>query len=333
MPGPGYGYFDRPEQAIANSKNSQSSSFLNFPLNIGAHSILLAFNKYAFVPPGERGLNSLDGGSIRNRRAGGFGPIPRGTDVIQLPLPANIQDTYNVRTSGNDLGVGGGYAAEGAAGFAGAGDITAGALGGILGNALPQVNWQQILNPDLDQASKNVSFLGRRAIDSLLSGAGRAVDQGLGNTVNPKSSLFFEGVNLKQFDFSWTLAPTESAESNRIRDIITTIRRNILPTYGSAVGLNKVLLNYPSTVDIFFLGIDDSYFFKYKTCMVQQFQNNYTPNGLAIVTGGKPAMVSMNMTLMEMDIHTSEDYGGVGSGTGATISTEDAMPLQVTGAR
>jgi len=309
----------RPEKVIADSRSSQSSNFLNFPLNIGAHSILLAFNKYAFVPPGERGLNTLAGGSSRNR-AGQFGPVPNGTDVIQLPLPANIQDTYSVRVAGHDMGIGGAAIASGASQFAGAGDISTGALGNILGEALPSVNWQQVLNPDLDQASRNVSFLGRRAIDSLLSGASRAVDQGLGNTVNPKSSLFFEGVNLKQFDFNWTLAPTESAESDRIRDIITTIRRNILPTYGSAVGLNKVLLNYPSTVDIFFLGVDDNYFFKYKTCMVQQFQNNYTPNGLSVVTGGKPAMVSMNMTLMEMDIHTSEDYGGVSTGNSGSIS-------------
>ena len=83
-----------------------------------------------------------------------------------------------------------------------------------------------------------------------------------------------------------------------------------MPSYGNAVGLNKVLLNYPSTVDIFFLGVDDQYFLYYKTCMVQQFATNYTPNGLAFVAGGKPAMVTMNMTLMEMDIHTSEDYGG-----------------------
>jgi len=319
----------RPEQVISNSKNSQSSNFLNFPLNIGAHSVLLAFNKYSFVPPGERGLNTLSGGSSRNR-AGQFGPVPNGTDVIQLPLPANIQDTYSVRVAGSDMGIAQSAVATGASQFAGAGDLTVSNLGNVLGNLIPGVDLSSILNSDIDQASKNLSFLGRRSIDKLLAGSGKAIDQGLGNTVNPKSSLFFEGVNLKQFDFNWTLAPTENAESDRIRDIITTIRRNILPTYGSAVGFNKVLLNYPSTVDIFFLGIDDGYFFKYKTCMVQQFQNNYTPNGLAVVTGGKPAMVSMNMTLMEMDIHTSEDYGGV-STTNASVSNLTAGDQIISG--
>jgi hypothetical protein len=65
--------------------------------------------------------------------------------------------------------------------------------------------------------------------------------------------------------------------------------------------------------------------------MVQQFQNNYTPNGLAVVTGGKPAMVSMNMTLMEMDIHTSEDYGGVSTGNAGTVSSLVAGDQAISG--
>jgi hypothetical protein len=44
--------------------------------------------------------------------------------------------------------------------------------------------------------------------------------------------------------------------------------------------------------------------------MVQGFTVNYTPNGLALVKGGKPAIVGLNMTLVEADIHTSEDFGG-----------------------
>lgn len=301
-----------PNQYIARQKASQETRFLQFPLDIGAHSMLLVFNKYAFIPPGDprSGLNRLVSGSATNR-SGIVGPVPTDNDVIQLPIPANLQDIYSLKVQGNELGIAGAEVATGMSSFAGAGDIGATNLINSLGQALPQVNWRQIFNPDLEEASRNAAFLGRRSVDNLLPGAGRAIDQGLGNTVNPKASLYFEGVNLKQFDFSWTLAPTESAESDRIKDITNTIKRHVLPTYGNAVGLNKVLLNYPSTVDIFFLGVDDSHFMYFKRCMVQQFTVNYTPNGLAFVSGGKPAMVSINMTLMEMDIHTAEDYGGV----------------------
>lgn len=300
----------QPNQYIARQKASQETRFLQFPLDIGAHSMLLVFNKYDFIPPGENGLNRLVAGSASNR-SGITGPIPTGNDVIQLPIPANLQDVYSLRVQGNDLGFAGAEVATAVSRFAGAGDLDARQLGSALSEAIPQVNWNQILNPDLDEASRNIAFLGRRTIDNTLPGAGRAIDQGLGNTVNPKASLYFEGVNLKQFDFNWTLAPTESAESDRIRDITNTIKRHVLPTYGTAVGFDRVLLNYPSTVDIFFLGVEDSHFMYFKRCMVQQFSVNYTPNGLSFVTGGKPAMVNINMTLMETDIHTAEDYGGV----------------------
>ena len=76
---------------------------------------------------------------------------------------------------------------------------------------------------------------------------------------------------------------------------------------------NKLLLNYPSVVDIFFFGIDQSYFVYYKTCMVDSFNINFAPNGLAFVAGGKPAAVTMDMSVTEMDIHTSEDYTGQSS--------------------
>lgn len=311
----------RPEAVISQNKNNESTRFLSFPLNIGAHSVLLVFNKYKFVAPGERGLRDDIG--INGRNAGQLlGNIPSGIDAIQLPLPANIQDTYSLRVQGGDMGLAGAAVAEAASSFSGAGDLGIKNLLGVLSKSLPQVNWNDILNPNIESASKNLSFLGRRSIDSLLPGAGRNIDAGLGNTVNPKAAIYFEGVNLKQFDFRWNLAPTEVAESDRLRDITNVIRKNVLPTYGNAVGLNKVLLNYPSTVDIYFLGVEQQYFLYYKTCMVQQFETNYTPNGLTFVGGGKPAMITMGMTLMEMDIHTSEDYGGVstnnisfGSGT------------------
>ena len=308
-----------PDLVISNNKANLTPKFLSFPPNIGAHSILLVFNKYTFVPPGERGLNRL--GS--NNRSGITGPILIGIDAIQLPLPANIQDTYSIRINPGEMGIAGAEIARAASALAGAGDIGADALTSALVAGLPNVNVSSVTDTDLGAISRNLAFLGRRSIDSLSPNAGRSVDAGLGNTVNPKAALFFEGVALKQFDFRWTLAPTEFSESDRIRDIINTIRRHSLPTYGNAIGLNKVLLNYPSTVDIYFLGIEQQYFLYYKTCMIQSFDTNFTPAGLAFVAGGKPAMVSIGMNLMETDIHTSEDYDGVSTNN---VSVGTSLP-------
>jgi hypothetical protein len=52
----------------------------------------------------------------------------------------------------------------------------------------------------------------------------------------------------------------------------------------------------------------------FKRAMVSQFEVNYAGAGMpAFVEGGKPAVVTMTMNLTEIDIHTSEDYGGASS--------------------
>lgn len=278
--------------------------------------MLMVFNQYKYVAPGQRGLNKLG----NTGRGNVTGPTPAGKTTIELPLPANLFDAYNVRVQGYDAELTGALVAGAASQFAGAGDLSLGnvatALGGVLSGT--GLNPASILSSDMGDISRNVAFLGRRNIPSNL---GRSVDTGLGNTINPKTSLYFDGVNLKQLSFDWNLAPQDARESDVIRDITNTIKRNMLPTYGTAVGFSQALLNYPSTVDIFLLGVDQQYYMYFKTSMIQGFNVNYTPHGLAVVKGGKPAMVSLSMTLVEADIHTAEDYGGSSTFAPSVVET------------
>jgi hypothetical protein len=300
---------NRPQPAIRNSKASQTTQNLRFPIyDQGAHRILMVFNSYEYKPPGQRALNKL--GFLG--RSGITGPLPiepKNKSFIELPLPVNIEDSYNIRVQGYDAEISGALAASAASQFAGAGDLSLGNIISAAGGALSGTGLDpsSLFSSDIGDISRNVAFLGRR---NLPTNIGRAVDTGLGNTVNPKASLYFDGVNLKQFNFTWTLAPQDAAESDLIRDISNAIKRNILPSYGNAIGLTQSLLNYPSTVDLFFLGIDQQYFVYYKTCMAQSLNISYTPSGLAIVKGGKPAIITMNMNFIESDIHTAEDYDG-----------------------
>lgn len=308
---------DRPQSAKRASQQSQTIQSLRFPIhNQGAHRMLMIFSSYKYVAPGQRGLNKLG----NTGRSNITGPTPAGKTTIELPLPTNLEDSYNVRVQGYDAELTGALVAGAASQFAGAGDLSAGNIATALGGALSGtgLNPESLLSPDMGDISRNVAFLGRRNLPSNL---GRAIDTGLGNTINPKTSLYFDGVNLKQLTFTWNLAPQDARESDVIRDITNTIKRNMLPSYGTAIGFTQALLNYPSTVDIFLLGVDQQYYMYFKTCMIQGFNVNYTPNGLAIVKGGKPAIVGLSMTLVEADIHTAEDYGGSSTFAPSVVET------------
>ena len=309
---------------IERRRRQRNNNILQFPDDLGAHAMLMLFRKYEYVKPGVRRLNRVSDETLSTSNLSGM-------DNIMVPLPSNIADKYSVRLSRFDQEVTGDLVSSAAAGINASGNVgdalssgfnNAVGLAELAGAALqsapnitelPSKLLNAFMGADAGKMSRDAAFLARRTIDKQFSGLSRNLDAGFGNTINPKAALYFDGVEMKTHTFNWSFTPRSESESTVIRDIGNVIKKNILPSYGDVGGYNRVLLNYPSTVDIFFFGIDQSYFMFFKTCMVQSFDIDFSPQGLAFVKGGKPATVNMVMNLMETDIHTSEDYGGEGT--------------------
>ena len=301
---------ERPADVMRRSKRQNIDSVIQFPENLGAHAMMLSFKKYKYIPPGDpqRGLLKITDSTYTPQELAG-------TDTILLPLPSNIRDSYNIRIQGYEAGLMGAGLGTVASNLAGVGNLSFEDLVSAGSNTMRQLG----IPTTRAELGENISgtvtrgvaaYAARKGLDTIVPNAGRSIDAGLGNVINPKASLFFDGMNLKQFDFQWTLAPMKETESDVIRQINNTVKRNILPSYSTVLGFKRSLLNYPSTVDIYFFGIDQEYFLHYKTAMVQSFNLEFAQQGQAILKGGKPAVQTMTMTLMETDIHTSEDYGG-----------------------
>jgi hypothetical protein len=172
----------------------------------------------------------------------------------------------------------------------------------IAGNAVANIP-QNILKADTADAL----YLAKRLFgDNFLLGP---ISQGAGMTLNPKASLLFQGIELKEFEFNWTLAPTEQVESDLLQNIIKRLKSNALPWYNPETLLTTSMLRYPSTVDMYLLGVDPGYFMFFKTAMISDLSVNFAPNGVSILRGGKPAAINLNIRLKEMDIHTANEYG------------------------
>jgi hypothetical protein len=290
------------------ANNAARSKIAQFPKNIGPHGILMIFNEYRFERPGTRPLLNLpvSGAAEVVRQANG---------AVLLPLPSHLIDSTSMRiTNFEMLHTNGAETmaataamsrdayvnASSAAGFAAQfSKDSAAAIAAGVSNAV-------------NARGADALFMARKLFGDnfLLSN----VQQGVGMTVNPKASLMFHGVELKEYGFEWTLAPREEAESDSIREIVSLIKRNVLPSYAAETALSRSMFNYPSTVDMYLLGVDQQHFVQFKTAMVRNFNINYAPNGMSILRGGKPSAVSLSMQFQEMDIHTAGDYGGLGVG-------------------
>ena len=61
---------------------------------------------------------------------------------------------------------------------------------------------------------------------------------------------------------------------------------------------------------MYLLGVNEEHYMKFKTSMVTQFTVDYgAGGGVAIMKGGKPAGVTINISLQELEIETAHDYG------------------------
>lgn len=296
------------ENVIETNRNRNwSYSFLKYPENLGSHAIVMNFREYDFA-------SVRTGG---NRTAS--------TDSIVLPLPTNLTDTYKVEVRAGELGTTGAVVTDVASG-----DITPGTVIGGFYNAGQKIgeaassalsnasagNFGQGLDQMIKLATDSaaeIKYFTRSAIDSLFPAAGLSLDTFTGTTVNPHVTLAFNGVDLKRHSFDWTFAPKSKEESDTVRKIINKLRYSSLPAYQAVGGqnsgsLSRGLLKYPSVVDIFFTGIDPDYYWYFKPCMIENITIDYTPGNLAILEGGKPALIKMSLQLTETSIHTREDY-------------------------
>ena len=291
-----YGKSNLPSAIIA--KNRQNSTFTSYqyPSIINGHNIVLMFKSYDY--------NSSASGVINQSTISDTGAS------VVLPLPSNLEDTYSVKVGPYEMGASGALAADA---FSGQGrDAISKSLRGAAeggGSEAAQGGVANLLN-NMQSAA---AFAGRNLLDELpVGGVAGAVDLSSGSAVNPHVALKFDGVDLKTHNFEWGLSPRNEAEADNIKRLVNFIRSRMLPEFGNATGENgsaidRALLKYPDLVYIFFMGVDQSYFYYFKPCMINSFTANYTPNGVALNRGGKPAFVNIRMTLTESRIHTRED--------------------------
>jgi hypothetical protein len=293
----------RPVNSVA-EMNRAASSFggsLSYPINRPLkHGMVFVFRSYDY--------SSVDRVIKPAGRVGGS---------VALPLPTNIQDSYDVNISQFELGATSALAA----------DLLTGNTSGLQSDIRSLANLAGDQNlpsgtsaSELGQAGTALlqtlkaagAFAGRNLLDTIgLDGISAGIDVAGGTVVNPHVALRFEGVNLKQHSFEWTLSPQSQDEAAALKAIANRIRTAASPSYamgGGSSSLSRALLNYPDLVDIWFVGLDQSYFYYFKPAMIQNFSVNFSPNGIALAKGGKPAVVSMSMTLTEASVNTREDF-------------------------
>jgi len=291
-------------ETVRRSKSNDRFSSLSYPSDLGPSFMNIGFIDYSYD-------------------AARSGKNPEGAlkSSISLPLPENINDKFAIDVDKADLGTGGDLMVTSFNDTPGGLLAKTAEIGQASGEAAKEIlgtmfsgNFEG--SADIGQAAK---FFARDKIEGLLPGLSLALDVASGTAVNPHVTLNFDGVNLKQFTFTWRLAPKNTIDVGAIQAISTHIKKEILPAYQSVINgdstFSRGLLKYPKLAIISMYGIQQSHYVAFfKPGMVQDFSIDYTPNGHATLAGGYPAFINMSLTFKEAQIHTTEDYGGSSGG-------------------
>ena len=312
--------FQRPEVFERAKASENETSYQSFPAQPHPHGILMVFNKYDYKNY-SNGFNQRRETLVtRNGRASGVGL--RSSNAIELPFPKQLVDATNLRINGFERDPFTEAIANKIKSFSEGGSVedipgmlqglgasmSAALTGNNFGGGLNDIA-SKFLGTDLKDIASGAQYLLRN--NPLMDGnISKTIDTVTNQTLNPRETLAFEGVDLRSHQFSWELFPSNQTDSERIRNIVKMIKRNSLPTVTSLAGIPKAYLQYPSTVDMYLLGVNEEHYIKYKTSMVTEFSVDYgAGGGVAIMKGGKPAGVQISMTMQELEAENAHDYG------------------------
>lgn len=260
-------------EVIESRMNQTKYVEMRFPDDLGAHAIVFNFSDYNYDRSAET-VNTVI------------------TSSICLPIPTNLVDTLTVRIAGEELGV----------------------VGGLVRDLAPKVinapsvseGFKQAIESD-ELANGAIGKAIKAALGSLDNSIVKGGEVALGKIVNPNIALTFSGMDLKTHNFNWNFQPTSSSESVRLQKIIKTLKRNALPSYER--NTDRTFMKYPKVADIFFLGTEPGFLYYFKRCLVGSVEANYSGAGEpAFLPSGRPAFITLTMSLQEMEIHTAEDY-------------------------
>jgi hypothetical protein len=160
-------------------------------------------------------------------------------------------------------------------------------------------------------------------IGGMASQSQNLLQRTTGAVMNPNMELLFNGPQLRNFSFAFTLAPRNKKEAMDVVKIIRFFKQGMAPIRSKS----RLFLKSPHTFRIAYkqnaseasrsaeFGVNDHpYLNKFKECALRSFGVNYTPNGTySTYEDGVMTAYQITMNFNEMSPIYNDDYGNNGS--------------------
>jgi hypothetical protein len=230
---------------------------------------------------------------------------------IDLPLPENFSTSFSVKYQERDTGQLGNLL-QGKAGNDAAQAATD-AKGGPAKRVGAAINSlvDTMMNTDSAETYKSIKDVAERALFTELASAeevvGGLAEQFAGAIPNPHPSVFFKGMDLRTFQWTWKFVPRSQREAEVLQKILKELKIKILPRKEESGSF----LQYPHLIEPQVQGKNTDMYGIFKKAFVRQFSINYTGEGSsAFFVDGNPVSIICSMEFQEVENFTSEDAEG-----------------------
>ena len=224
-----------------------------------------------------------------------FNNTRRITDSVALYLPGGVQDTTTANYNDSKTGIAGFLVATGAVAVGGdAKKISESLVAGTEG----------ILKDSAARAIGLVAELGGA------EGAEQLVKKAFGEADNPYMEVLFDSMALRTFTYNFTFAPKNEQEALEVQKIIQLFRFHMAPELRP--GVNRYL-GLPSQFDLHYMYLskdgatsENNFYNRIATCVLQNCDVNYTPNGVKSYEDGGPVTTTMTLAFKEIELLTKD---------------------------
>lgn len=286
-----------------NQGNSVGAGQLRYP-NVAYESdsdyVLFSFYNYQ-APFSKQGIaaaggNVFGGGLSGYNASSSSGLTSSGTSII-LYMPEDVEVQYGASWQDTNLT----NIAKGAlAGFGGAADED---LGASIGNMVSAatVATDNFLTQGTSVANAISSALSAANFGSLTVNDIFAASTG--QILNPNTEVLYKGPKMRNFSLTFKMAPKDTTEAGKIKQILTTFKKSILPGYGGAGDAKKQsFVKVPKIVDVTFMngGRPSPWVTQFKPSVITDLDISYTPDGAwATYRDGSPVATKITIRFQE----------------------------------
>ena len=228
--------------------------------------------------------------------------------AVILPIPGGIRDNQQVSWSNDKM----------TAVQLAASDIALSTISGGVGAGIDRT--QDILG----RGQSNISDIKKALtanIAGAAAGANRLLTRTTGAIMNPNMELLFDSPQMRNFTFSFILAPRSQKEAKTIIKIIRFFKQGMAPIRSKS----RLFLRSPHTFRLAYKhrakkqettadqnnpSTDHKYLNKFKECAMNGFGVDYTPNGqYSTYEDGVMTAYQVTMNFQEIAPIYNDDYG------------------------